>query len=232
MSFSANSCSPVARSTATAAELAVETCGTRSAFARRLPASSRRGRPRRPARRRPGRREPREAPRSDASPDFRRARVPSQAMGLDVDQDGPRGPFPAFTTSSIIPLGGHRVPQTSAHGHRRHPRSSRCPEPAASKPFLERVDATLTDGYAHALQLEARALAHRAADRRGRRRPRRRTPTPDHEPELVALAERLRSANAEHRRAARAAHVAARPPRRAPQRRGVTRAQTIPLRTA
>ena len=29
------------------------------------------------------------------------------------------------------------------------------PSPAASKPFLERVDATLTDGYAHALALES-----------------------------------------------------------------------------
>src|SRR5580765_2466124 len=37
VSFKANSCSPVERSTAIAAELAVETCGTRSAFDRRLP---------------------------------------------------------------------------------------------------------------------------------------------------------------------------------------------------
>ena len=28
------------------------------------------------------------------------------------------------------------------------------PSPTALQPFLERVDATLTDGYAHALQLE------------------------------------------------------------------------------
>ena len=68
------------------------------------------------------------------------------------------------------------------------------PNPAAAKPFLERVDATLTDGYAHALQLEAqrwrieRRIAEVVAalpadtDR-------------EHEPELVALAERLTSAN-------------------------------------
>ena len=68
------------------------------------------------------------------------------------------------------------------------------PEPVAAKPFLERLDATLTDGYAHALQLEAErwrieqriaevlAALPKEADRR-------------HEPELVALAERLTAAN-------------------------------------
>ena len=68
------------------------------------------------------------------------------------------------------------------------------PNPAAAKPFLERLDATLTDGYAHALQLEAErsrierritevvALLPEGADR-------------EHEPELVGLAERLTSAN-------------------------------------
>jgi hypothetical protein len=65
---------------------------------------------------------------------------------------------------------------------------------AASKTFLERLDATLTDGYAHALQLEGerwrieRRIAEvvaglpAGADR-------------EHEPELVALAERLRRSN-------------------------------------
>jgi len=66
--------------------------------------------------------------------------------------------------------------------------------PPVSKSFLERVDVTLTDGYAHALQLEAerwriqRRIGEVVAglpagtDR-------------EHEPELVALAERLTSAN-------------------------------------
>jgi predicted nucleic acid-binding Zn-ribbon protein len=66
--------------------------------------------------------------------------------------------------------------------------------PAAPKPFLERLDATLTDGYAQALQLEAerwrieRRIAEVVAA------------LPEgveqgHEPELAALAERLTSAN-------------------------------------
>jgi hypothetical protein len=66
--------------------------------------------------------------------------------------------------------------------------------PAASTTFLERVDATLTDGYAHALQLEGErwrierriaevvAALPAEADR-------------EHEPELVALAARLRTSN-------------------------------------
>jgi hypothetical protein len=65
---------------------------------------------------------------------------------------------------------------------------------AVSKTLLERVDVTLTDGYAHALQLEAerRRIEQRisevvasvpaGADQ-------------DHEPELVVLAERLSAAN-------------------------------------
>ena len=69
------------------------------------------------------------------------------------------------------------------------------PGPAASKTFLERVDSTLTDGYAHVLQLEgerwrierriAEAVASlpAGADRK-------------HEPELVELSARLRTANA------------------------------------
>jgi hypothetical protein len=68
------------------------------------------------------------------------------------------------------------------------------PGPAASKTFLERVDSTLTDGYAQALQLEGerwrieRRIAEvvaglpAEADRA-------------HEPELVELAARLRSSN-------------------------------------
>ena len=68
------------------------------------------------------------------------------------------------------------------------------PSPTASKPFLDRVDETLTDGYAHALQLEAeRARVERriaevvASLPEGTDR--------QHEPELVALAERLTAAN-------------------------------------
>jgi chromosome segregation ATPase len=70
------------------------------------------------------------------------------------------------------------------------------PRPAAAKPFLDRVDATLTDGYAHALQLEAersrteRRIAEaiaRLGDVAAHR----------HEPELVELSEKLMSANAE-----------------------------------
>jgi hypothetical protein len=69
------------------------------------------------------------------------------------------------------------------------------PRPAAPKPFLDRLDATLTDGYAHALQLEAerRRIEHRIAevvagmgDVTAHR----------HEPELVELSEKLMSANA------------------------------------
>ena len=68
------------------------------------------------------------------------------------------------------------------------------PKPAVAQPFLDRVDMTLTDGYAHALQLEAerwrieRRIAEVVAglpagtDRA-------------HEPELVALAGRLKSTN-------------------------------------
>jgi hypothetical protein len=68
------------------------------------------------------------------------------------------------------------------------------PGPAASKTFLERVDSTLTDGYAQALQLEGerwrieRRIAEvvaglpAGADR-------------EHEPELVQLAARLRASN-------------------------------------
>jgi hypothetical protein len=68
------------------------------------------------------------------------------------------------------------------------------PKTAAAQPFLDRLDTTLTDGYAHALQLEAerwrieRRIADVVAalpagcDRK-------------HEPELMSLAERLTSAN-------------------------------------
>jgi hypothetical protein len=70
------------------------------------------------------------------------------------------------------------------------------PRPVPSKPFLDRVDATLTDGYAHALQLEAersrteRRIAEAVA-RLGNET------THRHEPELVELSEKLMSANAE-----------------------------------
>ena len=70
------------------------------------------------------------------------------------------------------------------------------PSAASSRPLLERVDATLTDGYAEALQLEAerRRIEVRIAevvaglsDKTSHR----------HEPELVALSEKLMSANAD-----------------------------------
>ena len=69
------------------------------------------------------------------------------------------------------------------------------PRPAASKRFLARVDATLTDGYAHALQLEAersrieRRIAEVVSglgDQKAHR----------HEPELVELSEKLMAVNA------------------------------------
>jgi hypothetical protein len=71
------------------------------------------------------------------------------------------------------------------------------PSQAASKPFLDRVDATLTDGYAQALQLEAersrteRRIGEVVAGLGGDRASHR------HEPELVELSEKLMSVNAE-----------------------------------
>jgi DNA repair exonuclease SbcCD ATPase subunit len=68
------------------------------------------------------------------------------------------------------------------------------PKPAVPKPFLERLDTTLTDGYAHALQLEAerwrieRRIAEVVADLPAQTDQRQ-------EPELVALSERLALAN-------------------------------------
>ena len=68
------------------------------------------------------------------------------------------------------------------------------PGPAASKSFLERVDSTLTDGYAQALQLEGerwrieRRIAEVVASLPA-------GADKDHEPELVALAARLRASN-------------------------------------
>ena len=68
------------------------------------------------------------------------------------------------------------------------------PQPAAAKPFLDRVDATLTDGYAHALQLEAeRARIERRIGEVLAALPQESHSAP--EPELVALAERLTAAN-------------------------------------
>jgi hypothetical protein len=67
--------------------------------------------------------------------------------------------------------------------------------PAVSKTFLERVDVTLTDGYAHALQLEAerRRIEQRISEVVSA------APTGGvdsvHDPELVALAERLTTAS-------------------------------------
>jgi hypothetical protein len=68
------------------------------------------------------------------------------------------------------------------------------PNPAVAKPFLERVDMTLTDGYAHALQLEAERwrIERRIAEVVGALPAGTDT---ELEPELVALAERLRSTN-------------------------------------
>ena len=70
------------------------------------------------------------------------------------------------------------------------------PSATASEPFLERVDSTLTDGYAHALQLEAerRRIEVRIADVVSGLSDQ---ATHRHEPELVELSERLMSANAE-----------------------------------
>ncbi len=71
------------------------------------------------------------------------------------------------------------------------------PKAAPSKPFLDRVDATLTDGYAQALQLEAergrteRRIAEVVARLGGDQASHR------HEPELVELSEKLMSENAE-----------------------------------
>ena len=67
------------------------------------------------------------------------------------------------------------------------------PKPAAAKPFLERLDVTLTTGYAHALQLEAERsrIQRRIAEVVSA------LPTDGTEPtsELSTLAERLTSAN-------------------------------------
>ena len=71
------------------------------------------------------------------------------------------------------------------------------PSPAASKPSLDRVDATLTDGYAQALQLEAergrieRRIGDVVAGLGGDKA------THRHEPELVELSERLMAVRAE-----------------------------------
>lgn len=68
------------------------------------------------------------------------------------------------------------------------------PKRVVSQPFLDRLDSTLTDGYAQALQLEAerlrieRRIAELVAglpDQSDRR----------HDPELVALSQRLMLAN-------------------------------------
>jgi ABC-type phosphate transport system auxiliary subunit len=68
------------------------------------------------------------------------------------------------------------------------------PKPAAAEPFLDRVDATLTDGYAHALQLEAeRWRIERRIDQVVAALP---AETVEAEtPELAELAERLTAAN-------------------------------------
>ena len=68
------------------------------------------------------------------------------------------------------------------------------PKPAVAQPFLDRLDSTLTDGYAHALQLEAerwrieRRIAEVVAALPAQS-------DQQHDPELVALSQRLASAN-------------------------------------
>ena len=70
------------------------------------------------------------------------------------------------------------------------------PSPSGSKPYLERVDATLADGYAHALQLEAER--HRIERRIGELVAELADQASNGpEPELVVLSERLMSANAD-----------------------------------
>jgi hypothetical protein len=115
-------------------------------------------------------------------------------MGPTVTEDRPRGPGQCFTMYSIIP------PRELCFRSRvlmviddiRDLLAA--PRPVVSEPFLERVDATLTDGYAHALQLEAerwrieRRIAEVLAG------------VPEETvareaPELAALMERLRTAN-------------------------------------
>ena len=68
------------------------------------------------------------------------------------------------------------------------------PKPAVPKPFLDRLDTTLTDGYAHALQLEGERwrIEQRIAEvvaalpAQAER---------THHPELATLSERLASVN-------------------------------------
>jgi hypothetical protein len=68
------------------------------------------------------------------------------------------------------------------------------PRSAVAQPFLDRLDSTLTDGYAHALQLEAerwrieRRIAEVVAALPAQNDQQR-------DPELVALSQRLTSAN-------------------------------------
>ena len=76
-------------------------------------------------------------------------------MGPVVHEDGPRGPGQKFTSSSIIPWREPYVRRRVLMVIDDIRDLLAAPNPAAAKPFLERVDATLTDGYAHALQLEA-----------------------------------------------------------------------------
>ena len=67
------------------------------------------------------------------------------------------------------------------------------PKPAVPQPFLDRLDSTLTDGYAHALQLEAerwrieRRIAELVAGLPAQ--------SDQQDPELVVLSEQLTSAN-------------------------------------
>jgi hypothetical protein len=115
-------------------------------------------------------------------------------MGLTSNKDGPHGPGGTFTLSWIIPARELRAPSRILMVIDDIRTLLTAPSPAAAKPFLERVDVTLTDGYAHALQLEAerwrieRRIAEVVAGLPAG------TDT-EHEPELVALAERLTTAN-------------------------------------
>jgi hypothetical protein len=115
-------------------------------------------------------------------------------MGLADSKDRSHGPGESFVPWAIIPPRELCV--------RRRVRMVTddirdlltAPKPAVPKPFLERLDTTLTDGYAHALQLEAerwrieRRIAEVVADLPAQTDQRQ-------EPELVALSERLALAN-------------------------------------
>jgi hypothetical protein len=100
-----------------------------------------------------------------------------------------------FTLSSIIPARGKLRARTYLPMLIDDIRDLlTAPNPSVSQSFLDQVDMTLTDGYAHALQLEAerwrieRRIAEVVAGLPA-------GTDKAHEPELVALSERLAAAN-------------------------------------